>query len=122
MRGPVLAIPIDGSLPSMRHNRAATLEPFFLKTASDRQVTSGIRYSVTLFTPNHLERLSPVDWMNLESFGFPVDLYPERAVATLSAAKGPTSSELATEALSAQTPEPLIELRTEDQCICSCPR
>ena len=30
-RRPILAIPIDGSLPSMGHSRAATLEPLFLK-------------------------------------------------------------------------------------------
>ena len=32
-----------------------------------REVTSGERFSVTLFTPSHLERLSNRDWMNLES-------------------------------------------------------
>ena len=53
-----------------------------------REVTSGVRYSVTLFTPNHLERLTPEDWMNLESFGFPVDLYAERDTALLPAVKG----------------------------------
>ena len=37
-----------------------------------REVTTGARFSVTLFTPSHLERLSQEDWMNLESFGFPV--------------------------------------------------
>ena len=42
-----------------------------------REVTSGTRFSVTLFTPSHLERLSPEDWMNLESFGFPVKMYAE---------------------------------------------
>ena len=36
-----------------------------------REVTSGERFSVTLFTPSHLERLSERDWMNLESHGFP---------------------------------------------------
>ena len=49
-----------------------------------------MRYSVTLFTPNHLERLSNDDWMNLESFGFPVDQYAERETAFVSAVKGPT--------------------------------
>ena len=44
-----------------------------------REVTSGERFSVTLFTPSHLERLTERDWMNLESHGFPVHLYPERA-------------------------------------------
>ena len=44
-----------------------------------REVTSGERFSVTLFTPSHLERLSERDWMNLESHGFPVHLYAERA-------------------------------------------
>ena len=82
-----------------------------------REVTSGIRYSVTLFTPNHLERLSPVDWMNLESFGFPVDLYPERDAATVSAAKGPINSALETVAstMSAETEESPGELKVEDQ-------
>ena len=46
-----------------------------------REVTNGERFSVTLFTPSHLERLSERDWMNLESFGFPVHLYAERARA-----------------------------------------
>ena len=36
---------------------------------------------MTLFTPSHLERLSERDWMNLESHGFPVRLYAERASA-----------------------------------------
>ena len=54
-----------------------------------REVTSGVRYSVTLFTPNHLERLSPEDWVNLESFGFPVDRYAERNSYEASAVKGP---------------------------------
>ena len=36
---------------------------------------------MTLFTPGHLERLSERDWMNLESNGFPVRLYAERAHA-----------------------------------------
>ena len=72
-----------------------------------REVTSGIRYSVTLFTPNHLERLSPMDWMNLESFGFPVDLYPERDAALLSAANGSTGAEQGTivSMQSAEAPE-----------------
>ena len=34
---------------------------------------------MTLFTPSHLERLSERNWMNLESHGFPVHLYAERA-------------------------------------------
>ena len=46
-----------------------------------REVTSGERFSVTFFTPSHLERLTERDWMNLESHGFPVHLYPERASA-----------------------------------------
>ena len=46
-----------------------------------REVTSGERFAVTLFTPSHLERLSDRDWMNLESKGFPVHLYAGRAVA-----------------------------------------
>ena len=44
-----------------------------------REVTSGERFAVTLFTPSHLERLSERDWVNLESRGFPVHLYAERA-------------------------------------------
>ena len=44
-----------------------------------REVTKGVRFSVTLFTPSHLERLSDRDWMNLESKGFPVHLYAGRA-------------------------------------------
>ena len=44
-----------------------------------REVTKGERFSVTLFTPSHLERLSDRDWMNLESKGFPVHLYAGRA-------------------------------------------
>ena len=54
-----------------------------------REVTSGVRYSVTLFTPNHLERLSHEDWVNLESFGFPVDRYPERDSCETSVVKDP---------------------------------
>ena len=48
-----------------------------------REVTKGERFSVTLFTPSHLERLSDRDWMNLESKGFPVHLYAGRASASL---------------------------------------
>ena len=33
---------------------------------------------MTLFTQSHLEKLSDRDWMHLESFGFPVHLYPEK--------------------------------------------
>ena len=44
-----------------------------------REVTSGDRFSVTLFTPSHLDKLTERDWMNLESRGFPVHLYAERA-------------------------------------------
>ena len=44
-----------------------------------REVTNGERFAVALFTPSHLERLSERDWMNLESHGFPVHLYAERA-------------------------------------------
>ena len=46
-----------------------------------REVTSGERFAVTLFTPSHLERLSDRDGMNLESRGFPVHLYAGRASA-----------------------------------------
>ena len=46
-----------------------------------REVTSGERFSVTLFSPSHLDKLRERDWMNLESHGFPVHLYPERARA-----------------------------------------
>ena len=48
-----------------------------------REVTKGERFSVTLFTPSHLERLSDRDWMNLASKGFPVHLYAGRASAEL---------------------------------------
>ena len=41
-----------------------------------REVTLGERFSVILFTPSHLDKLSERDWMNLESYGFPVHLYP----------------------------------------------
>ena len=58
-----------------------------------REVTSGVRYLVTLFTPNHLERLSSDDWMNLESFGFPVDQCAERNSTAVSAVKGPVVEE-----------------------------
>ena len=44
-----------------------------------REVTSGDRFSVTLFTPSHLDKLTERDWLNLESRGFPVHLYAERA-------------------------------------------
>ena len=54
-----------------------------------REVTKGVRYSVTLFTPNHLERLSREDWMNLESFGFPVDKYAECDSCKSSVVKDP---------------------------------
>ena len=46
-----------------------------------REVSSGERFSVTLFTPIHLERLTERDWMNLESHGYPGHLHPERASA-----------------------------------------
>ena len=69
-----------------------------------REVTKGVRYSVTLFTPNHLERLSREDWVNLESFGFPVDRYPERDSCVLSAAKG---SQVMEPPSMQQTEEPL---------------
>ena len=46
-----------------------------------REVTSGERFSVTLFTPSHLECVSNRDWMNLESKGLPVHLYAGRAAA-----------------------------------------
>ena len=46
-----------------------------------REVTSGERFALTLFTPSHLERLSDRDWMNLEAKGFPVHLYAGRAAA-----------------------------------------
>ena len=46
-----------------------------------REVASGERFSVTLFTPGHLDKLTERDWMNLESHGFPAHLYPERARA-----------------------------------------
>ena len=59
-----------------------------------REVTSGERFSVTLFTPSHLERLSDRDWMNLESKGFPVHLYAGRAAA----GTGDRSEEIVVEA------------------------
>ena len=43
-----------------------------------REVTQGERFAIPLFTSSHLERLSNSDWMNLESYGFPVHLYSER--------------------------------------------
>ena len=52
-----------------------------------REVTSGDRFSVTLFTPGHLGRLGEGDWMNLESHGFPVHLYAERAEAGIRSSK-----------------------------------
>ena len=82
-----------------------------------REVTSGVRYSVTLFAPNHLERLSPVDWMNLESFGFPVDHYPERDAALLPAVKGSTVAEPETviSTQNAEAQETPGELDVQDQ-------
>ena len=83
-----------------------------------REVTSGIRYSVTLFTPNHLERLSPVDWMNLESFGFPVDLYPERDAAHLPETRGSTVAEpetvVSTQSAEAQKLQVSMKSRIKD--------
>ena len=61
-----------------------------------REVTRGERFSVTLFTPSHLERLSDRDWMNLESKGFPVHLYAGRASASLKVQ--PEESVIGTEA------------------------
>ena len=57
-----------------------------------REVTNGTRFSVTLFTPGHLELLSEDDWMNLESFGFPVRLYSERDSSQLTACIGVVDS------------------------------
>ena len=46
-----------------------------------REATSGERFSVTLFTPSHLGRLSESDWVNFdESYGFPVHLYSETEI------------------------------------------
>ena len=67
-----------------------------------REVTKGVRYSVTLFTPNHLERLSREDWMNLESFGFPVDKYAEYDSCKSSVVKDP------------QVMEPPSKVKTEE--------
>ena len=38
-------------------------------------VTKGERYSVTLYTPGKLDRLTAQDWDNLAKTGFPVYLY-----------------------------------------------
>ena len=38
-------------------------------------ITEGTRYSVTLYTPRKLERLTVEDWDNLGKTGFPVHLY-----------------------------------------------
>ena len=38
-------------------------------------VTKGYRYSVTLYTPGKLERLTAQDWDNLAKAGFPIYLY-----------------------------------------------
>ena len=38
-------------------------------------VTSGARYSITLYTPGKLERLTAQDWDNLAKAGFPIYLY-----------------------------------------------
>ena len=68
-----------------------------------REVTSGERFAVTLFTPSHLERLSDRDWMNLESKGFPVHLYAGRAPA----GTGDHSEEIVVEA---EVTEPSIQI------------
>ena len=39
------------------------------------EVNAGNRYSITLFNPGKLERLTPTDWDSLTKFGFPVYLY-----------------------------------------------
>ena len=81
-----------------------------------REVTSGTRFSATLFTPSYLERLSLQDWMNLESFG--LMLYSERdslqstsqtlEVSTVSGQvpEEPSLSETAPMNLSAMASEP----------------
>ena len=56
-----------------------------------REVTNGTRFSVTLFTPSHLEQLTSEDWMNLESFGFPVQLYSEMDSTQASQSQGRAS-------------------------------
>ena len=38
-------------------------------------VTKGCRYSITLYTPGKLERLTAQDWDNLAKAGFPIYLY-----------------------------------------------
>ena len=38
-------------------------------------VTSGFRYSITLYTPGKLERLTAQDWDNLAQAGFPIYLF-----------------------------------------------
>ena len=39
------------------------------------EVISGYRYSITLYTPGKLDRLTPSDWDTLSRLGFPVYLY-----------------------------------------------
>ena len=55
--------------------------------------------------------------MNLESFGFPVDLYPERDAALLPTAKGSTTALLETvvSTLSAEAQETSGEHEVQDQ-------
>ena len=38
-------------------------------------VTTGARYSITLYTPGNLDRLTAQDWDNLAKAGFPIYLY-----------------------------------------------
>ena len=38
-------------------------------------VTAGARYSITLYTPGKLERLTAQDWDKLAKAGFPIYLY-----------------------------------------------
>ena len=38
-------------------------------------VTNGERYSITLYTPGKLDRLTVQDWDNLARAGFPIYLY-----------------------------------------------
>ena len=39
------------------------------------EMTRGNRYSITLFTPGKLDRLTPKDWDTLARFGFPIYMY-----------------------------------------------
>ena len=44
------------------------------------EVVCGNGYSITLFTPGKLDRLTPNDWDTLARFGFPVYMYDESSL------------------------------------------